>query len=435
MKKPLVFLALSLAANAALLVTYFVRPTPAHSVRSDDGAASAQPAAPGATGKTGGEGALSPADTAALRRSGELLANSDLPKLVAQLRAAGFSRALIRALISAQVNEQFRARRVALLAQTVPSYWSAESWLGNNRQASAELAALGREQTAMLKKLLGTDAVQDEEWSRLNRERVFGGLPQEKIDRLQAITNDYNDLRSQISQEARGIMLPEDQAKMALIAKEQRADIEKLLTPAELEEYDLRNSNTANRLRFQLSAFSPTEEEFRTLYRLTQAAEAQSGARADGTQIGPISAEDRARQQAAKAALQAQIDAALGPARAAEYRQAIEPAYQEVARLLNRLDLPVTIAPQVISVQQDIQQRANAVRQDRSLTAEDRTSQLEVLAQEAQARLTSSLGQRGYEAYKNYGGWWVNNLVPRPRANPAGPVIVPAVQFGVPPKT
>lgn len=287
----------------------------------------------------------------------------------------------------------------------------------------------------MLKKLLGTDAVQDEEWSRLNRERVFGGLPQEKIDRLQAITNDYNDLRSQISQEARGIMLPEDQAKMALIAKEQRADIEKLLTPAELEEYDLRNSNTANRLRFQLSAFSPTEEEFRTLYRLTQAAEAQSGARTDGTQIGPISAEDRARQQAAKAALQAQIDAALGPARAAEYRQAIEPAYQEVARLLNRLDLPVTIAPQVISVQQDIQQRANAVRQDRSLTAEDRTSQLEVLAQEAQARLTSSLGQRGYEAYKNYGGWWVNNLVPRPRANPAGPIVTPAVQFGVPPKT
>ena len=45
---------------------------------------------------------------------------------------------------------------------------------------------------------------------------------------------------------------------------------ERILTPAELEEYDLRNSNTGRAMRRELAAFNPTEEEFRAIYKLRQ---------------------------------------------------------------------------------------------------------------------------------------------------------------------
>ena len=124
----------------------------------------------------------------------------------------------------------------------------------------------------------------------------------------------------------------------------------------------------------------------------------------------------------------AQIEAALGPERTADYKLALDPAYQQVTRLLTRLELPSTLAPQVVAVQHDTEQRANDIRRDRTLSAEARTGQLTALEQEAQAKLTSTIGENGLAAYRSLGGWWLNNLVQR--SGPASP----AVQISAPPK-
>lgn len=425
MKKLLVILALSLAANAAFLVTTFVRPaTPS---RPSEPGAQAAPATATAFRDASGTG-LSPADAGALQRTGELIMAGDLRGLVARLRAAGYPPFIIRAIVSAQLTEQFGVRRKAVVArQEVVPYWKSSQSFPPDAKAGGELAALSREQAALLKDLLGPDAAPSDEWSRLIRERQYGNLPQEKIDRLQGILSDYNDLRAQINADTKGIMLPEDRQKYALLEKEQRADIAKLFTPEELEAYDLRTSNTANRLRFQLAGFNPTEEEFRKIHDLSRDTESQVAA-LEQTAMETGNSRAMAEAQGLQAQLSAQIAAALGAARAADYQQAIDPNYQQVNRLLTRLDLPTSLAPQVVSVQQDIQPRANAIRQDRSLSTDERSSRLAVLAQEAQTRLTSTLGERGFQAYKGFGGWWLNNLTPR-TAQP-----LPAFQFGNPPK-
>ncbi|MDB6094900.1 MAG: hypothetical protein JWM32_2462 [Verrucomicrobia bacterium] len=399
MKKYLVLLALSLAANAALVLTFFVRPRsqPVEIARGVAGSVTVN--------DTSSAPNLSPADTAAIKRVGELLVGSDLRSTVARLRAAGFPPALIRAIVQAQVAEQFRVRREAIFAEEARApFWKNNQFWGNTRAYSD----LTKEQNALTKELLGADAAPDEFPQHLVAQRMFGNLSPEKLDRIQAISRDYGDLRSQITTESRGMMLPEDREKMALLQKEERADLVKLLTPAELEEYDLRNSSTSFRLRYQLSAFNPTEEEFRTLFRLNQASE-----NATASSNGGPGAATRAAQQAAQAQLQAQIAAALGPARAAEYQQSTNPAYMEVNRLLARLDLPSTIAPQVVAVQQDIQERANTVRRDSTLTPEARAGQLAALNQEAETKLTSALGTRGYNAYRSMSGGWINGLTPQ----------------------
>jgi hypothetical protein len=404
MKKPLVFLALSLAANAALVVTYFVRPG------HPDSATNLPPGGSTAAGFHDSSGTgLSAADASALKRSGELITGGDLHILVARLRAAGFPGSVIRGIITAEVADLYGARRKAAVAhqQEIPFWRASQGSFPYDPKAGGEIARLGREQTAYLRELLGPDAAASDDWSRLIQQRKYGTLSQDKIDKLQDILADYNDLRAQFSAEMRGVFLPEDRAKFQLLQKEQRADLVNLFTPEELEEYDMRTSSTAGRLRSQLESFQPSEDEFRTIFRLTQAFEIQNG----NPEFGPVGDVTRDRA-AAMQQLQADVAAALGPDRAAAYQQAMNPAYQQVNRLLTRFDLPATLAPQVVSVQQDIEQRANAVRQDKTLSPDDRTSQLAGLAQEAQTRLTTTLGVQAYEAYKFSNGGWINNLAP-----------------------
>ena len=84
-----------------------------------------------------------------------------------------------------------------------------------------------------------------------------------------------------------------------------------------------------------------------------------------------------------------------------------------------RLELPAATSQQVVTLQQDIQARARAIQTNRDLPAADRTTQLEALQAEATAKLTTSLTARGLAAYKENGGYWLENLKPRPM--PAAP--------------
>ena len=118
------------------------------------------------------------------------------------------------------------------------------------------------------------------------------------------------------------------------------------------------------------------------------------------------------------------IKTTLGEQRYAEYQRSTDGNYQQTARLVARLELPPETANQVYTVQQDMQQRVRTLQMDRNLAPADRNTQLAALATEAQAKITATLGPRGYDAYKQYGGSWLQQLQPRPtlpaRALPAG---------------
>ena len=67
-----------------------------------------------------------------------------------------------------------------------------------------------------------------------------------------------------------------------------------------MEEYHLRNSETANNLRSQLSGFEPTEDEFRKLFHLQKSIDDTFGEAFDG-------ADETKTQARSKAALEARV--------------------------------------------------------------------------------------------------------------------------------
>ena len=396
----------SLLANAALAAVL--------AVRISHAAASASPA----TGRpAAGAASASPAplaDPATWSR----LAATEPADFVARLRAAGFPPAVVRALTRAQVHERLRARYQALAEAVAANqpYWRPFT---NNPKLNALSRALDREEAATVQQLLGPEPVDLAADQLAFLQHRYGNLPPAKLAQLQKLLADYDDLMGEVHDTTNEILLPEDRAKLALLQKERDADDARLFTPDELAEYELHHSSTANRLLQQLSAFDPTEDEFRALFALNRAVDTEYG------NPGVLNPEQRRARAAALKQLAPQIEAALGPERYADYQQAIDPNYQQVFQLVTGLELPRTAAKQVVAVQKDIQQRTNALTADATLTPEQRQAQFAALNQEATAKLMASLGAAGLDAYKNGPGYWLQTLQ-QSATTPAAPSNSPA---------
>ncbi|HWA08716.1 MAG TPA: hypothetical protein VG838_04530 [Opitutaceae bacterium] len=399
MKISNLLLGASLAANVALVAGFMLgawNPSAAGDATSPSRPASTSIAA------TPDTGPLTPEIWTALQ-------TTDLAVQRDRLQAEGFPPAMIRDILAAQIRENFAARQKALEnAHGEIPFWKNQL---PDPETQAALRALAKEQQKMLTDLLGPDP---ENGRAATLQRRLPNLSADKISQLVALQDDYADQRNNIYS-AQGVtpsLSPADREKLAALDKAQHADIAALLTPQELEDYDLRTSNTASQLRNNLVAFDATEQEFRTLFQLQQAFNDRVG-----PLNGPMSQDEMKARAEGQKQLNDDIKAALGDDRYAEYQRATDYSYRQTSQLVTRLQLPPEATNQVYAVQQDIQQRVGALRSDRSLTAADRSQQLAALNEETKTRVSAVLGDAGFEAYKQYGGTWMQTLQP-PRQLP-----------------
>lgn len=353
----------------------------------------------------------SPADTAPKPSAAvselwqNLTAGDDLAASVQRLRDLGLPAHIIRAIISARVSELFAPRFKALRNDNAASYWKNATVDARVRQAEYQLY---REQQKMLRDLLGPDAESPDMniFSRLRLDSV----PASKLDAVKDAFRLAEDRRQEVFQNIMGMITPETQRKLDAIGKDHQATLAGILTSTELEEYNLRNSDVSQNLRYELTAFEPTEEEFRSIYKVWSQLDPF---------VGGLSQEEMQRRGNAQQKAREQIKTMLGPVRGAEYERASDHSYRQTSMLVSRLELPPETTLKVWEVKQDIEKRVGPIRMDRALSPEARTQQLAALAAEGTQRVTALVGARGIEAYKTQGaGFWLQNLQPRPTPPP-----------------
>jgi hypothetical protein len=386
---------LSLALNGVLAVLITRSPGSSDApVRTPETISEPANAAAKSLAGTGAAAQIDPALQASLD-------SGDLAGLVARLRENGFPPDVIRAMVRAELGRKFVARRQELdPGEATRPFWQNRPM---DPKLNAEIANLSREHAKILRDLLGDDAQDPMAAAYLSRR--LNGVPPEKADGVKRILQDYDDMRTEIYRA--GLVTPADREKLTAIEKAQRADLAQLLSPDELLEYNLRSSQVADQLRSQLAAFDPSEAEFRAIYQL----QAEFAERT-GSLFGPLSSEQLRQRREAQKELNEQIKAVLEPGRAAEYERSQDGNYQQISRLVARLDLPADATNQVWSVQQDIQKQRQALMANRELPADERTQLIATLAEEAATRISATLGARGFEAYKQYGGQWLQQLQP-----------------------
>jgi hypothetical protein len=203
---------------------------------------------------------------------------------------------------------------------------------------------------------------------------------------------------------------------MAKVQQEKDAELAKVLSPEELEDYQLRLSQTAMTLRMQMASFDPNEKEFRDIFKLKKSFEDEFGMAG----MGATEKAEKEKMQAAQKQMNEQLKGLLGDTRYAEYERSQDYSFQSMYRVAERNGLGQDAAVKVYDMKKAAEDQARAVRGDASLTKEQRTAALAGIRTETENAIQSVYGEKGFKSYQSQGGYWLRGISPdpKPASNP-----------------
>lgn len=413
--KPLpLLLAASVAANAAL-VGVFVLKSPAASP------ADAQvPAARDTAGAAGVSSVRAAGAAVSLPPEVVRAINGNDPAALRDfLRAAGFSDETVRGIVQMRVWEKYRERMKALNPQPAADqpWWKNDRNSRNgfmNAQTKAqrdESRRLQKEVRDEIEAVLGPDPNQ-QRW----QDQRFAFLPAEKRQALQKIQQDYQELIGEVQTDINGFQLPSDVEKLRFLEDEQKRDIEALMTPEERRAYELRNSPTANRLRWQMTNLDATEAEYLTIFPLQKAFDDKYNPQ-NQYSYGRYN-DDTPRDEAywkerreAEKQLKDQIKSIIGEERYAESVRMQDGDWQQLEAATRRLSLPPDTPGKLYALRASVSAAAQQVADNPALDSDRKKQSLADLAAQARDQVRAALGTEGGDAYfKNNGMSWLKEL-------------------------
>ncbi len=400
---PLIFVA-SLLANAALVTTVAFRSS-AHSDSS--------------SGSSGGSKPSSSSASAANINARDLVAalNADDPAALRDiLRAAGFSDDMMRSLVQMRIWKRYEARYKALQPAPDPNkpWWKDDprqnGWFGNMTKAQREeMRQIQKDQRDEMERILGPD-----------KNNGMGGwqdqrlsfLPAEKRQQLQQIQQDYQELMGEVQQDMQGFQLPSDREKLRYLQEQQKADLDAIMSPEERQAYDLRMSSTAQNLRWQMTKFDATEEEYMKIFPLQKAFDDKYNSN-DPFSANYNSQDQKfwqARQEAEKQ-LKDQMKQVIGDDRYNDYLRSQNGDYQQLQAAALRLNLPPDTAKKVYLLRDDVSTGAQQIADNPDLSIDQKKQALTALAKSTRDQVRTALGSEAADAYfKNNGMSWLQNL-------------------------
>ncbi|MES2693823.1 MAG: hypothetical protein V4773_10150 [Verrucomicrobiota bacterium] len=413
MKLLVALVALSVAANAALVAAFVNQPSLAPpSVRSYfEFGGRGETTVPEKTAATKSK---TSAPKSASDRMVELwrrLQTADLATVVAQLRAAGFPPAFIRALADAELQRRFAPRMEEIRRALYDKpYWQGDiaSYMGNAK-VYEQMSQLSRERSKALRELIGQDAYAYGGVDATEAQRArFGNIPANKIPLLQQIADDYAEMTSQIRGSMQGITLPEDREKFALLEKSKREDLAAFLTPQELADYEMRTSTITSRLRTGLTIMDASEAEFRQIYL---AHEQQQAILYPTTPLGgyTITSDMTEQRRKAQEQINATLKQTLGEARFADYQRASDRDFQQLYQLTRSTNMPYDTVVRAYDTRQPASAASQQIANNASMSSADKEAALKQLGQDSRTQLLSTLGPTAGPAYAD-GSRWLSAL-------------------------
>jgi hypothetical protein len=269
----------------------------------------------------------------------------DYTTYIANLRDIGCPEQTIRDIIIADVNALYARKRATDIITPDQQWWRSEPDQAVLQAAAEKLSELENERRALLGRLLGTnwetgDLVSLPRPSRsaiLLDGPVLGDLPTDTKEAIQEVNAHSQDrLNAYLAAQQREGKEP-DPVELAKLRQETRTELQRYLTPLQLEEYLLRYSQDANNLRVELGHlhyFNATPDEFRAIFRATDAIEQRIELLAgnDPTTVMERQALEDQRADALKLA--------LGAKRYDEYQSLHDPLYRDAVAIADEAGTP-----------------------------------------------------------------------------------------------
>lgn len=418
MNPRVLLLAVTLAANC-VFAALLLRPSPGPKAPSPSPAAS--PAAAPAPAATPADtrdrppaeaGASAPPAPAAPAFNWASIESDDFKKYIQNLRDLGVPEATIRDLIQAEIAKLYRPKFRALRPATNPEkYWERNygSFGPFGTQSAAQRqqeTALRKEQSELLRTLLGDPPAS----TNSPLARIFTAASPEVLKQFSELQTKMFEKQQALRDKTGGYMDSSSMIERRKIEREFHDELAKLVSPEQLEAYKLRNSEVARSLRDELRAFSPTEEEFKAIFRQRDTVgnprDGVSSASTGGPMTAELARQMRERQLQAEAAL----TEALGPERAKEYKALSGYEFSQLAEA----GIPRESLLRLADMKSTAQQAVANLQKDTTLSAEQRAAAQQAIRAETEKELATLLGERRAKAYPNSGGYWIQSLAPTP---------------------
>lgn len=328
---------------------------------------------------------------------------ADYRALAAKLRAAGFPSHLIYTVLG----DLYRAQAMAQSPLGRAPYWQRRGI-----EQSAEMFEFRRTLRNQLEDILGPDARRSSTLTAVERARRYGSLSDAKIDALAKIERDYEEMQTDVYRTSRGMSstmqdYANQQRQVDLLTSEKRADLAAVLTPAELEEYELHNSAASRKISRAVQELTLTDDEFAALSRAQKVCDDNTPQLSSTT----LSSEQMAQRQAAQLALYSQVQSTLADDRFYQYLQTTDTTYRTISALGSQY---ATVTPaaayEVMKLQNEVQQTMRSLSQNRALSGETYLTTIASL----NSRLEALIGTEAAAAYrKTSGGRMFNTPVIR----------------------
>jgi len=321
--------------------------------------------------------------------------SDDYRAYIANLRDIGCPEETIRDIIVADVNEYFERKRLRQIVPDDPVWWKGNPQAEVAQSIARQQATLDRERRELLTELLGPGW--DPPRTRLAgmvflTGPVLGVLPDATKLVVQDIITRSVDRERRWRRENERSM---DDATLAQHRQQTREELAKVLTPVQLEEYLLRWSHNAGALRERLGAFDLTPEQFRALFRASDALQQQ-------VQLLAGADDDAGSQRRER--LETELDLvykqALGPERFEEFKLNQNPGYVQARELAARAELAPALVKPLYEILRAGEEELGEIRADTSLTSAELEEALAAALKDQADTLRELLGEDAYRKFK-----------------------------------
>ena len=326
------------------------------------------------------------------------LESSDYPQYIANLRAIHCPEQTIRDIIIADVNALYARKRATELVTSEQQWWRTEPDSNVVAVASAKARLLDDERRSLLGKLLGpnweagdmTSIPRPSQPGVVLDGALLGSLPNETKAAVQEVNLASQERLESYVAARRAEGKDPDPEELAKLRQQTRADLAKILSPPQLEEYLLRYSQNASNLRGDfgtLKYFYPTQDEFRNVFRATDTLDQQIQLLADATDPSSVSARKALEDQR-----EAAIKVALGTKRYEEYRLLQDPVYRDAMATALAAGTPDAVKA-IYAVNLTALSEQERIQADPDLTPEQKAVKLKELElQQLQANTVAAGG-------------------------------------------
>ncbi len=337
---------------------------------------------------------------------------ADYHKYIANLRAIKCPEATIQDIIYADVEKvlakKFRAVNMKYKTNrdgTYGEYWKPdEEFLRAKLERDLEGRLIHAERRDLLASLLGPEAER--------QRRVRLGLPDDDGARYPFLTVDklakardiwgyYDGLEAQARMKYQAYVGEEIKQEFHDIAIQRDAAIKNLLSSYEYNELLLRLSYVSGRVHNSLDKFVPTEQEFRSVFKVEYQQFLDLGPYAYAGSVDPEDTVTYNKKLDAQAKKETAIRAALGDDRYSDYALVSSPEYQRIYQAALAGGLPKQTALKAYDLRRAANTETTRIMSNAKLTMEQKQQALMTVNQSTASAMQTVMGEAAYKGYES----------------------------------